>query len=129
MLHAMMREMPDIERIGEIIEICQLVWNLELSGVFGHRNTNKARLLVDSKRHRYNVNTGVDQAYDPPPDHKRRIDNGDKEWIPWSTICTILKSRSLRHASGRAKFLRWRRRARNSTASRLWTANSAATSM
>src|SRR5258708_24168042 len=129
MLHAMMREMPDIERIGEIIEICQLVGNFELFGVFGHWNTTKAHLLVDSKRHHNNVNTGVYQAFDPPPDHKRRIDNGDREWIPWSAICTILNSRSLRHASRRAKFLRWRWRARNSTASRLWTANSAATSM
>jgi hypothetical protein len=34
MLHAMMREMPDVERIGEIIEICQLIGNFELSGFF-----------------------------------------------------------------------------------------------
>src|ERR1700704_4245389 len=59
MLHAMMREMPDIERIGEIIEICQLVGNLEFSGVFGHWNTTKTHLLVDSKRHRYRVFAGV----------------------------------------------------------------------
>jgi hypothetical protein len=78
----MMREMPDIERIGEIIEICQLVGNFELSGLFGHRNTTKAHLLVDSNRHHNNINTGVRQAFDPPPDYKRRIDNGDREWIP-----------------------------------------------
>jgi hypothetical protein len=77
MLHAMMREMPDVQRIGEIIEICQLIGNLEFSGVFGHWNTTKSHLLVDSKRHRLNVNSGVDQALDPPPDCKSRIDNGD----------------------------------------------------
>jgi hypothetical protein len=49
MLHAMMREMPDIERIGEIIEIGQFVRNLEFARLFGHHNTNKARLPVDSK--------------------------------------------------------------------------------
>src|SRR5712672_1861094 len=59
MLHAMMRELPDIERIGEIIEICQLVGNLEFSGVFGHLNTTKAYLLVDGKRHWYIVFAGV----------------------------------------------------------------------
>jgi hypothetical protein len=36
MLYAVMDEMPDIERIGEIVEIGQWVWNLELSGLFGH---------------------------------------------------------------------------------------------
>jgi hypothetical protein len=39
MLHAVMDEMPDIERIGEIVEICQCVWNLELPREFGHLNT------------------------------------------------------------------------------------------
>ena len=36
MLHAVMREASDIERIGEIIEMGQFVGNLEFSGVFGH---------------------------------------------------------------------------------------------
>jgi hypothetical protein len=31
-----MREVPDIERIGEIIEMGQFVGNLEFSRVFGH---------------------------------------------------------------------------------------------
>ena len=62
MLHAVMREMPDVERIGEIIEISQLVRNLEFSGLFRHRNTSKAYLLVDSKRHQYNIYTGVQDA-------------------------------------------------------------------
>ena len=34
MLHAVMREMPDVERIGEIIEICQFVRNLEFPRFF-----------------------------------------------------------------------------------------------
>src|SRR6266478_3431180 len=59
MLHAMMREMPDIERIGEIIEICQFIGNLEFFGLFRHFNTSKALLSVDSKRHRYSLFTGV----------------------------------------------------------------------
>ena len=59
MLHAVMREMPDIERIGEIIEMGQFVGNLEFSGLFGHLNTSKTDLLVDSKRHQYNTYTGV----------------------------------------------------------------------
>jgi hypothetical protein len=59
MLHAMMREMPDVERIGEIIEIRQFVRNLELLGGFGHLDTSKTYLLVDSKWHQYNLITGV----------------------------------------------------------------------
>jgi hypothetical protein len=62
MLHAMMREMPDVERIGEIIEIRQLVRNLELFRGFGHLDTSKACLPVDSKCHQYSGYTGVWQA-------------------------------------------------------------------
>jgi hypothetical protein len=51
--------MPDIERIGEIIKKGQLVRNLEFSGIFGHLNTSKTDLLVDSKRHVYNDYDGV----------------------------------------------------------------------
>ena len=40
MLNAVMGEMPDIERIGEIIEIGQFIRNLELFGLFGHFNTS-----------------------------------------------------------------------------------------
>ena len=36
MLHAVMHEVPDIERIGEIVEIGQRVRNLELSRFFRH---------------------------------------------------------------------------------------------
>src|SRR6266478_3107024 len=64
MLHAMMREMPDIERIGEIIEICQFIGNLEFFGLFRHFNTSKALLSVDSKRHRYSLFTGVPPTLD-----------------------------------------------------------------
>ena len=60
MLHAMMREMPDIERIGEIIEMGQFVGNLEFSEtLWTSVNTSKTYLLVDSKRHLYNNYTGV----------------------------------------------------------------------
>jgi len=34
--HAMMREMSHVERVGQIIEIGQRIWNLELPGLFGH---------------------------------------------------------------------------------------------
>jgi hypothetical protein len=37
----------------------QFVGNLEFSGVFGHLNTSKTDLLVDSNRHVYNNNNGV----------------------------------------------------------------------
>jgi hypothetical protein len=59
MLHAMMGEMPDVERIGEIVEICQFVRNLEFSGLFRHFDTSKAYLLVDGNRHWYRIFTGV----------------------------------------------------------------------
>ena len=60
MLHAVMGEMPDIERIGEIIEICQFVRNFELFAILStSANTSKTYLPVDSKRHLYNDYTGV----------------------------------------------------------------------
>jgi hypothetical protein len=37
----------------------QFVGNLEFSGVFGHLNTSKTYLPVDSNRHAYNNYTGV----------------------------------------------------------------------
>src|SRR5882724_10789652 len=60
MRDAAMGEMPDIQRVGEIVEIGQLVRNLEFSRLQRHWNTTKTRLLVDSKRHEYNVYDGVD---------------------------------------------------------------------
>jgi hypothetical protein len=57
----MVREMPDVERIGEIVQIRQLIRNLELPGLLGHRNTSKADLPVDINRHEYNSYTGVKQ--------------------------------------------------------------------
>src|SRR6185437_14956886 len=35
-LHAVVREMADVERIGQIVEMRQLVGNLELSRLFRH---------------------------------------------------------------------------------------------
>jgi hypothetical protein len=55
----MMGEMPGVERIGEIVEICQLVGNQEFSGLFRHFDTSKAYLTVDGNRHWYNIVTGV----------------------------------------------------------------------
>src|SRR6266852_8240136 len=85
MLHAMMREMPDIERIGEIIEICQLIGNLELSGVFGHWNTSKAFLLVDSKRHKYSIFTGVSPTprFQDGGRHEQRGSIDPSPHLPW----------------------------------------------
>src|SRR5207248_858482 len=69
----MMREMPDVERVGEIVEIGQFVGNLELSGQLRHFNTSKAYLPVDIKRHRYNVYTRVWRNVWSSEDSSRRI--------------------------------------------------------
>jgi hypothetical protein len=65
MRHAMMNEVTKIERVGEIVQMGQFVRDLEFSRFSGHGtsercNTSKAVLAVDSKRHRYSVNGGVE---------------------------------------------------------------------
>jgi hypothetical protein len=52
--------MPDIERVGKIVEIGQLVRNLEFLRLFRHWNTGKAYLPVDNKRHKYSSFTCVE---------------------------------------------------------------------
>ena len=75
MPHAVVREVPDVERIGEIIQICQFIRNFEFSGLFRHLNTSKSRLPVDINRHVLNIYTGVPSATEAVMSRKAALAN------------------------------------------------------